>query len=452
MKIIKTLLFYLSITATLYGNILPQLDMTSATHRSNDIPLLLEEAIKIGLSNNNNLRASAWEIKAKKAMLAAVKTEWSPSVKLHANYTRLSKISPSELTVPIVGSVTISQNPSNYWDFGASVQQPVFTGLRLHSDIDIAEQAANISTKEYIVNKRDLICGIKKVYWEFFKTIEFLRVANDNVNRIKSHLNDVENFFCQGMVTNDEVLRIQTKLANGELVQIEAQNNVENMRTAFNNLIGLPLDSPTVPITSPSGITIEEPKLIPLQQKALDHRQEITVAEHHKQINRDQMTLAKSSRFPQVFLFGNYNYDKPNKRIFPVQDRFKSTWNVGVSISYEIWHGNRSSHELRAATSRLKKTEHMLAQLKDDIKLEVTQGFLGIVRAESAIPAAREALISAQESYKLTKNRYEEGLARNTDLLDAEVSLLQAQTNLTQATANYAIAIAELQRSIGEAN
>lgn len=161
------------------------------------------------------------------------------------------------------------------------------------------------------------------------------------------------------------------------------------------------------------------------------------------------VTFARSGWFPQIYLTGNYYYARPNPRIVPTLDRFKDTWDIGVTASFDIWNWGSTIHQTEQAQAQLAQVQDALEQLEDAITLEVTQHFLELKKAKERIAVSEKAVSQAEENYRVTNEKFKLGLASNSDLLDAEVALLQAKTNYTQSLVDYELAQARLQKSLG---
>ena len=160
--------------------------------------------------------------------------------------------------------------------------------------------------------------------------------------------------------------------------------------------------------------------------------------------------MAKSSLYPQVNLAANYYYANPNSRIFPSQDKFTGTWDIGITLSYDIWNWSITEHQTAQAQESLEQTNYSINQMKDAISLEVTQAYLNLTKSKEKIKVSDLTVNQANENYRVTNERFLAGMALNSDLLDAETALLQAKINYTSAIAEYEIALAKLNRSINK--
>lgn len=413
--------------------------------------LTLNESIEIGLRNNDNLHSSKMAVKIADARLSEINTNRLPSLKFDAAYTRLSEVDPFIINTPF-GDFNISPVIVNNYNFKLSLQQPIFTGFKLSSSSNIAEYNYEAAKEDYNRDEQNLILNIKKAYWNLFKAEKVKEFVKQNEEQIKAHLNDIQNFYNQGLSTKNDLLKVQVELSNAQLREIDAQNNVKLARLSLNNIINIPLLTETKiqdSIISQANRNFELDQLI---YKASENRPELKSLQYKIKTGESAVTLAQSGWFPQIYLTGNYYYSRPNQRIIPAQDKFKDTWDVSLTLSYDLWNWGAAGDKTEQAEAQLEQVKDSYKIISDNIQLEVTQSYLNIIQNKEKISVSLESVKQAKENYRVTNEMFKNGLALNTDLLDAEVALLQANTNYIQALVDYEIAKAELEKSIGEKN
>jgi outer membrane protein TolC len=433
--------------------------MIASAPAQQKLSLTVEKCIELGLENSKALHSSLMKVQAADAKIGEANAARLPSLKFNGGYTRLSDVPafevslPFQLPPPAPSSFVLSPTILNNYNLRLTLQQALFTGFRLESSKDLAEYTAEATQYDYNKDKSDVIFNIRSTYWTLFKAIEFKKVIDENVGQVKAHLKDVQSLLEQGMATNNDVLKVQVQLSDVQLRQIDAKNAVRLATISLNNLLGLPL---ITEIELESGIKHQPKEFVPLAewdalvQKAVENRPEVKGMEYRVKAGESGVTLAKSGWFPQVFLVGNYNYARPNQRILPTQDTFKDTWDISVSVSYDIWNWGTTIRQTEQAQSQLAQAQDALGQIKDGIAVEVTQSYLNVLQAKEKIAVAEQGVKQAEENYRITNEKFKEGLALNSDLLDAEVALLQAKTNYTQALVDYELSTARLQKAIGE--
>jgi outer membrane protein TolC len=89
--------------------------------------------------------------------------------------------------------------------------------------------------------------------------------------------------------------------------------------------------------------------------------------------------------------------------------------------------------------------------LENAIALEVEDAYFNAVAATSRIEMFEENILQqAEEVYNMFSYSYQEGEISSIELIDARRTLIESQTSYVDALFNYRIAIAALEKSIGQ--
>ncbi len=424
------------------------------TRAQGSIDLSIDQALQIGYEKSKGLHASLMKVQYADAKSSEANSMLLPSLKFGGAYTRLSSVPSFEVNLPLPppapSHFVISPAILDNYNLRVTLQQPLFTGWKVQSAVDAADYSAQAIQKDYEKDKSDLVYGIKNAYWNLSKALALEKVVNENVDQIKAHVNDAQSWQSQGLTTANDVLKVQVQLSEAQLRQIDARNAVRLARITLNNIIGIPLDT-EVQLTSTLDHQPSQFAPLPnLIKQALERRAEVGALEFRVKAGESGVMQATSNWFPQVYMTGNYYFNRPNQRFQPMIDAFKDTWDIGVGMSFDIWNWGTTVHQTDQARAQLAQAQDGLSQMRDAITLDVTSNFLNLQRAKERITVAQEGVKQAKENYRITNNKFKQGLSVNTDLLDAEVALLQAQTDYTQALTDFELAEASLNRSIGE--
>ncbi|HTX18973.1 MAG TPA: TolC family protein [Bacteroidota bacterium] len=412
--------------------------------------LTIEESIAIGLENSRALHSSEMSREYADAKAQEASAGLYPSLKAQAGYQRLSDIPPQKISIPLPGNPSVSfPIILNNYTAKATLQQPLFTGWKIQSAVDAAHDNAEASKEDYAKEKAELIYNIKSAYWGLYRAEEFKRVSDENVSQISSHLADIQSMFDQGMATTNDVLKIKVQLSGAKLMQSEAANDVQIATIGFNSTIGIPL-STTIRIGSKLTSTTKEfPAVDQLLASAFSERHDMQGMEWRLKAAESGVTGAKSGWSPQLFLTGDYLYARPNQRYFPALDAFKDSWDVGISLQFDLWNNLTTVYQTTEARAQYEQTKDQIAILKDGVTLEVTQSYLSFKQAKENIQLSRLGVDQATENLRLTHEKFKAGLTTNSEMLDAEVALLQAKLQLTQTLVDYELAQAKLEKAIG---
>ena len=429
------------------------------------LSLTINQAVETGIQNSKALRTSQFKVDAADARASEMNTLRLPSLKVNGSYTRLSTVDPTIIPFPASGIVddpatghvtlipTLYQfgaNLVNSYGVKATLQQPLFTGGKISGASNAADYLSDATKEDYKKDKADILYTIKAAYWNLYRANEFKRFVDENVNQIKSHAKDAENLMKQGMLTSNDLMKVQVQLSDALVRQIDATNGVKMAMYALNNTLGLPLGTE---IELASTIQIGDRAWDPADQLvelALTKRPDVLGMNARVEAGSSGLTSARGGWWPQIYLIGNYNYMRPNPRIFPTVDQFDKTWDVTLSVSFDIWNWWQTGYQANQAQAQLAQAQEGLSMIKDGVMLEVTQSYLGVNQAKERKAVSEEGVKQAEENYRVMDDKYKLGMTQNSELLDAEVMLLQAKLNLTQSLVDYELSMARLSKAIGE--
>ncbi len=410
--------------------------------------ITLDESIAFALENSKSLHSSVMRSAYAGSKSSEASAALYPSVKVQAGYTRLSDV--PAFKIPIPGSPVEFPVILNNYAAKATVSQPLFTGWKLQSAADIAEFNAHAVSGDLVRDKMDLVFAVTAAYWNLFRAYEIKRLSDESVSQFLRHVSDIENMMKQGIATTNDVLKVKVQLANANVLQSDAENNVRIATLTLNSVIGLPLETETGIASSLTPASQAYPEVSSLIANALAVRPDVQSTDARIRMAESGVTAARSGWLPQLLLTGSYYYSRPNQRIFPAVDAFKDTWDVGLSLQFDVWNNLTTVYQTDAARAQVEQAKDAMGMLKDGVALEVTQSYLSFEQAKKRIQLSQLGVEQGAENLRVNQEKFSHGYSVSSDLLDAEVADLQAKLQLTQALVDYELAKAKLDKAIGK--
>ncbi len=427
--------------------------LTAISMAQTRVEMSLEDCIKYGLENNKNIKIASEKVKASRLKREEVNTTGLPSLSLQAGYTRLSEVDPFTITLPFgptTQSFTVSPSILNNYSAKLTLTQPLFTGFKIDLNKDLSDQSIQAGLYDLEAEKSKLRYSIANAYWSLYKVVEGKKVLQEYIKTIELHLKDINNFYKQGLVTVNEVLKLEVQLSSTKVQLLETENGIEMARLNLLNTLDLPMNTDfqikpsTVESNDSSAVTLEE-----INNTALNTRPELKAMAVRINSRETAIDLTRSAWYPDIYLVGNYTYSRPNQRIVPTKDEFNGTWDLSLSLSYTLWNWNATSYRTQQAESELSQTNYQYQMMKDGVLIEVKQAYLNLEANRSRIKLAANTVKQAEESYRVSYNLFQQGLIKNSDLIDAEVALFEAKIKLVTATSDLRNAEALLNKAIG---
>lgn len=413
--------------------------------------LTLLESIELGLKNSKDLKISQSKLKSSDAKVSEVNSMFLPQLKFMANYTRLSdNVPPFQVTTPFSPvPIKISDPILDNYNLRLSLQQPLFTGFKLLSSKKSAEYNFTAAELDYSKEMNETAMNIHTAFWNLYRANEFRNLLENSLQQIENHLKDTKNFLDNGLVTQNDYLKLQVQYSNTKLQLIEAENNLEVARAVFNKALGLTLEAKTEIEADEIQVQDTEYEFEELLKEARENRQEIQSLTFRLKAAEENIASARSGWFPNIYLTGNYYYSNPNNRFQPPKNKWNDTWDIGFTLNWDIWDWGLTSSRTTQAEELSVQTQASLEKLTDNIEVEVYQNYLNLVKSKEKVEVSKLSLEQATENYRITSEKYKEQLATSTDLIDAEVSQLQAETNLISSQIEFNLAKVRLEKSVG---
>ncbi|MGE5498616.1 MAG: TolC family protein [Syntrophothermus sp.] len=415
----------------------------------------LRQSVELGLKNSKDIRISQSKLTAAEARSQEAGSQLLPQLKMGASYTRLSNVPPFEVKIPVMPApIKISDVILNNYNLRLSLQQPLFTGFRLTSLKSAADLNGKAAYEELQKDINEAAFRIQSAFWQYYKAAQLAALLNKNLAQNAKHLEDTKNNLQNGLVTQNDVLKLQVQLANTKLQQIEAENNLDIAKVAFNQALNIPLDSQTDIdvsdiITQDQAPSVKGFQYSEIIKEAKESRSELKSLQYRVEAARKNAGAARSGWMPSVFLNANYYYNNPNSRYQPPKDQFNDSWDLGVSLSWDLWNWGYTSAQTAQAEENTIQTETSLSQLNDAVEIEVYSNYLTYQRASERIQVSRQSVEQAKENYRIINDKYNVQLATSTDLIDAETAVLQMETNYNNAVVDFELAQTRLEKSIG---
>lgn len=426
---------------------------TTISVAQKSMEMSLEECIKYGLENNKGIKIASDKVKSARLKKDEVNTSGLPSLSLQAGYTRLSEVDPFTITVPMGGttqSFTVSPSLLNSYSAKLTLTQPIFTGFKIDLNKDLSDQSITASMFDLDAEKSKLRYSISNAYWSLYKVLEGKKVIDEYIKTIQIHLKDLNNFYNQGLITKNEVLKLEVQLSSAQVQLLETENGIQMAKLNLLNNLNLPMETDIS--LKPLKILDElpdTPSLDEINSQALNTRPELKAMAIRIKSRETAVKLTESAWYPDIYLIGNYNYARPNQRIVPTKDQFDGTWDVTLSLQYTLWNWNATSYRTQQAESDLSQTNYQYEMMKDGVLIEVKQAYLNYIANKSRISLAEKTVSQAEENYRISYNLFQKGLIRNSDLIDAEVAVFESKIKLVTSVSDLRNAEALLNKAIG---
>ena len=409
--------------------------------------LTLNEAIRLSLQNNKQLKNNQAKIDEAVAAVKEAKEKKLPNASVSGAYMRLSSAnidmkSKSSSNPPSGGSESPSPNQAMYGIL--NVSQPLYTGGKIKYGIQSAEFLEKASRLDAENDETAVIQNTLEAFANLFKANTAVTLVNENLLQNKQRVKDLENMEKNGLLARNDLLKAQLQESNVELNLLDAQNNLQVANLNMNIMLGLP-DNTTLQLDT-TGIEKKNDSrsIEDYVQLALSTRKDKAALGYRIKAAETGVKAVRAEKMPSLNLTGGYvAADIPH--VISITNAI----NIGVGVSYNISSLWKTKSKVQQAEARVKQLEITESIMDDNLKLQVNKNYTTLLSLRKKIDVYAKAKEQANENYRIVKNKFDNQLATTNDLLEADVAKLQASLAYTLARADAFVAYNQLLESAG---
>lgn len=413
----------------------------------------LAECIAIALEHHPTLKAAAASVDAANQRIWEAASPYLPQVNTSYQAQRLRSslgaqtgLSSTGNLVPTPGSTPAPHISTlqtiNLYTGTVGFSQLLFDFGQTLASIR-SSQASERSAQDDETNTRDtVILNVQQSYFNVLATRRLLGVADETVRQTSKQLEQAQGRHEVGVAPKFDVTTAEVNLANAQLNQVSARNNLAVARETLRNALGIngPLDFDVVDTLGKDRIQMDEDAALAI---AYDHRPDLLSLKEQEDAQKEHIRSLQLEYLPNVTSNGNYIW-KGND--YPLQD----TWNVGASVNLTILSGGLTRAQISEAEANLAVLRFNADALRQNIALQVRQSLLNVQQALESIVVAGKAQQQAHESLELAEGRYTAGIGNIIELTTAQVQLTSAEASYVQALYGYQTSVAQLENAIGK--
>jgi TolC family type I secretion outer membrane protein len=400
--------------------------------------LTIGRCIEIALRKNPSIVAAVNTVDVNRSRVGEARSTYYPQLSATGAYNR-TKSAPGT-PGSFAGTAAV-----NEYSGTATLNQNIYDFGKTSSTVDVAKYNLESSRSDLDTSQDTVILSVKQAYYGVLQARRNRDVAADVIKQFQLHLDQAKGFYEVGTKAKIDVIKAEVDLSNAKLSLINAENALKIAWVTLNKAMGVP-DAPEYTIEDNLSfqkytITLEE-----ATARAFENRPDLKSIVAKRQAAEANISLQRSGYYP--VLSGSASYTKSETDI-QSNTLNNNSWDVGVALTFPLFNGFLTSHEVAEAKSNLYVLRANEESLRQQILLEVRQAYLNLQAAEASISTAELAVTQAKENLDLANGRYAAGVGSPIEVSDAFATYVTAQAAYTGALYNYKLAQANIEKAMG---
>ena len=404
-----------------------------------------DEVANLALQNQQQLKVSAQNIDIAKQQIDIAKLQKLPTITASTSQFYLGNA--IAIDKDFSNSTTI-QMPHYGSSYAVQATQLIFKGGLVNKSIELAGLREQLSKLDLEKNQQDVKLLVISNYLDIYKIINQEQVFQNNKKLAQKRLENIKDFYKQGMITRNEVIRGELNIKNLDQGILTLTNNKKILNYNLSTALGLPLDTEIVPVESlenkEAGIGMDY-----YINLAHDSNPQMKSAKTNISVAEKNIEIINTDKMPTLSGFGGYTLQRPITTRNPVLDMYSSGWQGGISLSYNIDNLYKTKERVKLGELQKNQASESLTLVQQNIDMAVNAAYVKYQEAIQQAEILNDAKNLADENYKITEAKYLNQLAVQAEMLDAQNQKLQSELDFANAEINVLYQYYNLLKSTG---
>jgi|GEM_PF-2810971 len=389
-----------------------------------------EDVIELAFKNNHDIIKLEKDLEIAEEGLKGVKANFYPKISLNTIYT-------------INSEQQLSTMSKDSYTFDLGLQQPLFMGGQIIAGYEQVKKNFEMNKLQLEDKKQEIRNQVLNQYYQILQSKKMLEVNQQNISTIERYLEIAQIKKEVGIMTNTDVLRAQIDLNKGKQSLLQIKNSLKLSKLRLKNDLGIRKD---IKLILDDELTWQEVNLTEaeVREYAFANRLDLQILDLREDVLELEIDKAKGTRYPTLNLSSNYS---------TMGDSLKfddGNFKVSLMLSYDIFDGGAKDSKVEQAKKELEQFNITEEQTVNNIGLAIQESLLKVSETREYIELAELSLTQAKENLRQNEIQYQEGLLSSFYVLEAQSTFKQAQTEYYKAVYNYNLAVANLERVMGE--
>lgn len=328
---------------------------------------------------------------------------------------------------------------------GIRLEQPLYMGGKVRAAYLMAKAGEAIAGEQVRYRRSEVVLETDRAYWRLLRLKEQVGAALKYRETVKELLKNLRNARQVGMSTANDVLKVQVRYNEADLMVQQLQNGETLARMNLCRIVGFGLQTPIRIRDSLSAAL--QPRLWQ-RDSSVVQRPDYRILKYEVDLKGRQAKLVRSDYLPQIGVSAGYGYGGGLKLNGQAEEG--ASFTALASVRIPLFHWGEGRNKIRSAKIDREISRLSLEESVELMRLEIAAARFRVRDAETRVVMARHALDQARENLKVSGDRFQVGMESLASLLEAQAQWQQAWSQWIEAKALLHQSESEYLHAIGQ--
>jgi outer membrane protein len=387
--------------------------------------LTLGEAQRLAIQYNPQFSAARFNAAAAYQVAPQFKAAYEPSVTglfTGVGADNGTRLAAGGLNNPIV---------YNRLGSGLSIGQMLTDFGRTGNLVAMAKLHAAAQDQVTETTRAQILLATGRAYFSVLRTRALLQVANQTVSARQLVADQVQALAESKLKSTLDVSFANVNLADGKLLQVQAQNDVKAAEAELAAAMGLPNDT---------AFDLQEESMPPPMPDRVDDLIRAAIANRPelKDLRLEESAAQRFTKAEHALFYPTLGVVGTAGFVPAGVDNLPGKYGaLGMNVSIPIFNGGLFRARQTEAEMKAKAANENINDLANRVTRDVRVAFLNATTAADRMALTKQLLDQAGLALDLAQTRYEIGLGNIVELSTAQLNLTSAQIADTSAHYDY---------------
>ena len=409
--------------------------------------LTLEDAVKIALENNYEIKIAKNDLKIDETNSTAGNAGMLPTVSASVvNNNSILNTTQTQAS----GEVRKLDNARNLsLTYGVGLDWTIFDGLKMFArreELKVLQQQGEAELKLAIVTK---ISDVHATYFDLVQQQQQLKALDTAIVISNQRLTTAQNRFSIGKASKLEMLNAQVDLNTDTSSRLKQLELYRNAKIKLNEILARDTSS-EFKVTDEIKI---DNSLVFIDLKALAEKQnpQLQAQVLAKNSTELQLKQVKAGRYPTVRINSGYNFTRSEASLGFVTQSSGRGFVYGINASVPIFDGFNQNRNEKIARLQIDNADLVINQQKKMLESQLATAFQSYQTNMELSKVEEKNVEIAKQNLDITLAKFKIGTITPIEYRTAQLNYVEALVRLSNAqfqTKLYEISLKELSGSL----
>ena len=400
--------------------------------------LSVEDAVKIALENNYEIKIASNELKIDKNNVSLANAGVMPQ--LNANVTDNNSIQNTTQTQSDGSERKLNNARNMNLNYGVALNWTIFDGMGMFARYDQLKELEKLGDAELKLAIFTKVSDVISTYYNLVQQQQQLKALDTAIVISNLRITTADNRYKIGKASKLEVLNAKVDL-NTDTTTLHRQKELyANTKIYLNEILGRDVKTE---FTVVDEIVIDETLLLPeLMTLAEKQNPQLQTQIINKRISELQLKQVKASRYPTVNITSGYNFSRTEASLGFITQSSGQGFTYGFNASMNIFNGGLQNRNEKAAKIQVENSKIVIEQQLQTLRSQLSSAYQTyLTNLELTKLEAKNEEI-AKENLDITLAKFKIGTIVPLEFREAQLNYVNAKVR--NSNAQYAAKVSEI--------